>query len=281
MKNKKLWLVIVTIVGVAAAIIAGVFLLGKRKEEVASVSKNSKIFYENTLETVGADPDVIYITEGEDAGYYYMYITSDDIHGSGFLAYKSKDLVNWTCAGVALKSEGVYDETTGYTTISYAFSNYWAPEVIYDQDTKLYYMFYNANRYDTSFESGTNFYGDVAVSESPAGPFVQYNKYLGKEPVLVDEAKKILAYEPVYDFAKMPKEHPLYESEKDGYMKVIDMNPFVDPATGNKYMYFCHDLGKKEGVTESSIYVVALNDDYTAKYDEVYHLTSANRYEPE
>lgn len=281
MKNKKLWLVIVAIVVAAAAIIAGIFLLGKGKEEVASVSKNSKVFYENTLETVGADPDVIYITEGEDAGYYYMYITSDDIHGSGFLAYKSKDLVNWTCAGVALKSEGVYDEATGYTTISYAFSNYWAPEVIYDQDTKLYYMFYNANRYDTSFESGTNFYGDVAVSESPAGPFVQYNKYLGKEPVLVDEAKKILAYEPVYDFLKMPKEHPLYESEKDGYMKVIDMNPFVDPATGNKYMYFCHDLGKKEGVTESSIYVVALNDDYTAKYDEVYHLTSANRYEPE
>ena len=59
------------------------------------------------------------------------------------------------------------------------------------------------------------------------------------------------------------------------------MNPFVDPATGNKYMYFCHDLGKKEGVTESSIYVVALNDDYTAKYDEVYHLTSANCYELE
>ena len=94
MKNKKLWLVIVAIVVAAAAIIAGIFLLGKRKEEVASVSKNSKIFYENTLETVGADPDVIYITEGEDAGYYYMYITSDDIHGSGFLAYKSKDLVN-------------------------------------------------------------------------------------------------------------------------------------------------------------------------------------------
>ena len=50
----------------------------------------------------------------------------------------------------------------------------------------------------------------------------------------MDEAKKILAYEPVYVFAKMPKEHPLYESEKDGYMKVIDMNPFVDPATGKK-----------------------------------------------
>lgn len=280
MKRKKILLGLVAGIVLLALILVGVFFLTKNKD-TDGVEQNSEIFYENTLETVGADPDVIYISEGEEAGYYYMYITSDDLHGSGFLAYKSKDLVNWVCAGAALKSEGSYDEETGYTTVSYAFSNYWAPEVIYDQETKLYYMFYTANRYDTKFESATNFYGDIAVSESPAGPFVQYNKYLGKDPVVVDEQKKILSYEPVFDFANMPKDHPLYESSSDGYMKVIDLNPFIDPATGKKYMYFCHDLGKNLAIPESSIYVMALNDDYTAKYDEVYKLTSVNCYEPD
>ena len=191
MKKKKLFVIIVAFVAVAALIL-GIFLLGGISKDKHLVSETSEIFYENELTTVGADPDVLYITEGEDAGYYYMYITSDDLHGSGFLAYKSKDMVNWACAGVALKSEGSYDEATRYTTISYAFSNYWAPEVVYDKETKLYYMFYTANRYDTSFESATNFYGDIAVSESPAGPFVQYNKYLGKDPIVVDEEKKIV-----------------------------------------------------------------------------------------
>ena len=275
--NKKKLIVIASSVIVIVALVVGILIFMGKDMKVADGT--SEVFYQNDLLTVGADPDVIYISEGEDAGYYYMYITSDDIHGSGFLGYKSKDLVSWTCTGVALKSEGSYDEKTGYTTVSYAFSSYWAPEVIYDKETKLYYMFYTANKYDTEFESGLNFYGDIAVSESPAGPFVQYNKYLGKEPVLIDEEKKILAYEPVYDFSKMSPEHPLYESASDGYMKIIDLNPFIDPATGKKYMYFCHDLGKNVAISDSSIYVVELNDDYTANYNEVYQLTTVNAYE--
>ncbi|MBQ8802764.1 MAG: family 43 glycosylhydrolase [Tyzzerella sp.] len=276
MKKKKLWLAIAAVVVVAAALAIGIFLWGNGDDVL--VDGPSELFYENELSTIGADPDVIYITEGEDAGYYYMYITSDELHGAGFLAYKSKDLANWVCAGVALKPEGNYDEATGYTTVSYAFSNHWAPEVIYDEETKLYYMFYTANRYDTSFESGTNFYGDIAVSESPAGPFVQYNEYLGKEPVVIDAEKKILSYEPVFDFAKMSPDHPLYETASNGYMKVIDLNPFEDPKTGKKYMYFCHDLGKAMAISESNIYVMELNDDYTANYNEVYRLTSPNQY---
>lgn len=275
--NKKKLVIIASAVVAVIAFVIGIFVFMGNDMKLADGTGD--VFYQNDLLTVGADPDVIYISEGEDAGYYYMYITSDDIHGSGFLAYKSKDLVDWTCTGVALRSEGSYDEKTGYTTVSYAFSSYWAPEVIYDKETKLYYMFYTANKYDTGFETGLNFYGDIAVSESPAGPFVQYNKYLGKEPVLIDEEKKILAYEPVYDFSNMSPEHPLYESVSDGYMKIIDLNPFIDPATGKKYMYFCHDLGKNVAISDSSIYVVELNDDYTAKYDEVYQLTTANAYE--
>lgn len=277
MKKKKFLLIIpIALVVVVAAVLLSLSLRGEK--DVAQVSQTNELFYQNELKTVGADPDVICITEGEDAGYYYMYITSDELGGAGFLGYKSKDLVNWVCTGVALNPEGSYDESTGYTTISYAFSSYWAPEVIYDEETKLYYMFYTANRYDTSFESSLNFYGDIAVSESPAGPFVQYNEYLGKEPVVVDAEKKIVCYEPVFDFSKMSPDHPLYETQTNGYMKIIDLNPFEDPKTGKKYMYFCHDLGKAVSVSESNIYVVELNDDYTANYGTVCRLTSPNQY---
>ena len=244
-----------------------------------TLRENGTVFYRNDLNTVGADPDVIYISEGEDAGYYYMYITSDDIHGAGFLAYKSRDLVEWECVGVALSSEGSYDETSGKTTVSFAFSNYWAPEVIYDGETGLYYMFYTANRYDTSFKSGTWFFGDIAISESPAGPFVPYNKYYGNETVVVDEGRKIYTYEPLFDFSRMDPSHPLYEISTDGYMKVIDLNPFIDPKTGDKYVYFCHDLGKAQAISESSIYVMALHDDYTPDYTRIEALTAANRLE--
>ncbi len=274
MKKKHLFWIIPVVVLLIAAVV--IWLLMNRESKKTIVAEGSEVFYKNELLTVGADPDVIYISEGEDAGYYYMYITSDDLHGAGFLAYKSRDLVQWVCAGVALRSGGEYDETTGYTTVSYAFSNYWAPEVIYDAQTKLYYMFYTANRYDTSFQSDLYFFGDIAVSQSPAGPFVQYNQYMGKEPVVIDEEKKILAYEPVFDFSKMDPGHPLYETETDGYMKVIDMNPFVDPQTGKKYVYFCHDLGKQQAISESSIYVMALGDDYMPDYTQIQVLTSVN-----
>lgn len=279
MKKKHLFWIIPTAVVLVATLVLGIVFWIGGSESVAQVNESSDVFYRNDLLTVGADPSVIYISEGEDAGYYYMYITSDDIHGAGFLAYKSRDLVQWVCTGVALNSEGAYDETTGYTTVSYAFSNYWAPEVIYDQETKLYYMFYTANRYDTSFTSGLYFFGDIAVSESPAGPFVPYNKYLGKEPIVVDADKKILTYEPAIDFAKMDPSHPLYETDSNGYMKVIDLNPFIDPKTGKKYVYFCHDLGAQYAISQSSIYVMGLNDDFTPDYSQVYALTLPNRLE--
>ncbi len=279
MKKKTFYLIIAVAILLIAAVAVGLCFLLDQPAEMTAAEESGDVFYRNDLLTVGADPDVLYITEGEDAGYYYMYITSDDIHGAGFLAYKSRDLVEWVCTGVALDSGGSYDEATGYTTISYAFSNYWAPEVVYDQESKLYYMFYTANRYDTGFASGLYFFGDIAVSESPAGPFVQYNKYLGKEPVIVDAEKKIQTYEPVFDFANMDPGHPLYETDTDGYMKVIDLNPFVDPKTGKKYMYFCHDLGAAQAISESSIYVMALKDDYTPDYSEMYALTSPNRLE--
>ena len=232
--------------------------------------KTGTKFYKNQLQIEGADPSVIYISEGEEAGYYYMYVTSDSLANAGFLAYRSKDMVQWECMGTALSTFETYDEATGYTTVSYLSGDYWAPEVIYDANTGLYYLFYSATRKDAV----TRFYADIAVSASPAGPFVSYNQYLGKEPVVLDAENKIRAYAPVFDFANMDPNDPLYETNTNGYMKVIDMSPFVDPVSGKKYMYFCHDLASELGIKQSSIYVIGLNDDYTPDYASVAALIS-------
>ncbi|MBR5570820.1 MAG: family 43 glycosylhydrolase [Oscillospiraceae bacterium] len=230
------------------------------------------VSYKNQLDVLGADPSVIAITEGKDAGSYYMYITSDSLGCKGYLAYRSWDLVNWECVSTALHAGGAYyDATAGRTIASYLTTDYWAPEVIYDAQTKLYYMFYNADRYDNQ----GYFYGDIAVASDPAGPFVPYNKYLHKNLVQIDAENDIWAYEPVFDFTKMDVNDPLYETANNGYMKIIDLSPFVDPVTGQKYVYFCHDLGKAFGYTMSSNYVMKLNDDYTPDYTSVKHLTTA------
>lgn len=230
------------------------------------------VSYKNQLTVEAADPSVIAITEGKDAGSYYMYVTSDSLGCTGYLAYRSWDLVNWECVSTALSAGGTYyDEATGRNIAPYLTTDYWAPEVIYDAQTKLYYMFYSADRYDDAFY----LYGDIAVASDPAGPFVPYNKYLNKDLVRINAEENIWAYKPVFDFSKMDVNDPLYETDNDGYMKVIDLSPFVDPATGEKYVYFCHDVSSALEIKNSSIYVIKLNSDYTPDYTSVRSLTTA------
>ena len=68
-KKKLLWIIPVAVVLIAALVVGGIFLFGK-SDAPSFVSQTGDVFYRNDLLTVGADPDVLYITEGEDAGYY-------------------------------------------------------------------------------------------------------------------------------------------------------------------------------------------------------------------
>ncbi len=241
---------------------------------------NHETVYENDLETVGADPSVIYVTEGDQAGYYYMYITSDDIGASGYLSYRSTNLNDWECMGLAYSPVAYYDAETDTTYSSFASANFWAPEVIYDEDLKLYFMFYNASY----LYRGLEFYIDVAVSENPQGPYTQYALWIQEQDDVSAEVKaqwapvedaeaadtagvnKMMIYKPLLDFSKMDPSDDLYETRDNGYMKVIDASPFIDPVSGDKYLYFCHDLGGS--YSTSTIYVIAMNDDWTPKLDE-------------
>ncbi|MDE7372776.1 MAG: hypothetical protein K2N18_01805, partial [Clostridia bacterium] len=152
---------------------------------------NHELVYQNDLKTLGADPSAIYVTEGEEAGYYYMYETSDPINDTGYLCYRSKNLNDWECMGVAYNPT-LYIEN-GVTYSAFATAMYWAPEVIYDAEMGLYLMFYNASY----LFHGYRFFIDVAVSESPRGPFVQYAKWIQDSPTATAEQKA--AWAPVED----------------------------------------------------------------------------------
>lgn len=258
---------------------------------------NHELVYQNDLKTLGADPSAIYVTEGEEAGYYYMYETSDPINATGYLCYRSKNLNDWECMGVAYNPT-LYIED-GVTYSAFATAMYWAPEVIYDAEMGLYFMFYNASY----LFKGYRFFIDVAVSESPKGPFVQYAKWIQDSPTATAEQKaawapvtdneaarragladgKLKVFMPLLDFSKIPagteideswqKGDKLKDGELPGYMKVIDASPFID-EDGEKYLYFTQDLGDLHGT--SAICVVKMNDDWTPDYTQLKKLTAAN-----
>lgn len=102
-----------------------------------------------------ADPFIL-----EHRGEYYMYASGDPI-----VAFHSRDLVNWTKLGPVLTSTpGGWNET-----------DVWAPEVIYRNGKFL--MYYTASRKGADWRVGEmSRRVGVAVSNSPAGPFVDSGK---------------------------------------------------------------------------------------------------------
>lgn len=238
-------------------------------ETLSSVSDvssgyNSSLFYVNTLEFQIADPSVIYISEGEDEGYFYAYGTSDDIGCHGIQAWRSKDLSHWESTGVAFQPD--YSK-------AWAVANYWAPEVIYDSSVKLYYMFYNAyNVYDNE-----NLWLSVAVSQSPAGPFESPDGLRDANGNLLSQSK------PVFDLtASNPAVVAAAEAYAAKYPDVsfnfvrtnaLDASPFIDPVTNEKYLYFSYYNSYGEG---SFIYGMRMIDWFTPDYSTLTCLAFPN-----
>lgn len=209
-------------------------------------SYNKNLYYLNELNFQIADPTVIYVEEGEGAGYFYAYGTSDLIQCHGFQCWRSKDMTNWEYVGVAFQPD--FSET-------WAYNNYWAPEVLYDDG--VYYLFYNSQNI---YANGRHCIS-VAVSQTPYGPFENLD---GSKNL---DGKTLSKNEPVYDFATILPNRPGIEND------VIDAHPFIDPVTGDKYLYFSawqrwHTRGYQE------IYGVKMKDWFTPDYSTLTQITS-------
>lgn len=143
------------------------------------------------LEGYFADPEVLYSNK---TGRYYIYPTSDGFDGwsgSYFKAFSSTDLLNWEDEGVILDLK---------KDVPWGDRNAWAPTIAEQKKGKQYKYYY----YFTAAQKI-----GVAVSDNPAGPFV-------------DSGKPLIDFKP--------------EGVKGG--QEIDPDVFTDPKSGKSYLYW-------------------------------------------
>ena len=213
---------------------------------------DESLFYINDLELALPDPNVLYIDRGEEEGWFYAYGTSDDIGIRGFQCWRSKDFCNWEYKGVAYMPE--FGKT-------WADGIYWAPEVIYDEETELYLMFYSAQH-----DENAKKYLSVVCSSQPYGPFRSL------DGVYNADGKLLKTSEPVYDF--FPETNTVLAQTgviPKGGEATIDAHPFMDPTTGKKYLYWSQAIE-----TGQSIFGCEMKDWFTPDYTTVKKLTVPN-----
>lgn len=217
---------------------------------------NADLFYRNDLDTPGADPGVLAVTEGEEEGWFYQYNTYGT-GARGIYCMKSKDLSSWEFADVCYSPD----------IKSWGITDIWAPKAIYDESDGKYYLFYCAT--NTNQEAGylNVKYMGVAVSDSPNGPFVQYTGTNG-------DGREIGIGDPIFNPALIPESHELYERYKNGN-SFIDPNPFIDPVTGDKYLYMCRN--REAGEETNVICGVKMKDWATPDYSTFQELTKVGK----
>ena len=221
-------------------------------DETGEEGINTDLFYRNDLLTTGADPGVIYITEGAYEGYFFLY-NSDQLSSRGIMCMKSKDLDTWEFVSNCFVPEDA----------SWGTENIWAPEVSYDEENGKYYMFYSATNANTEAGYVNCKYLGMAVSDTPDGPFVQYTGTNGN-------GTEIGIGDPIFDIELLGYDHPLYKRGTS----FIDASPFVDPVTGDKYLYMCRNRNVHD---TNIICVVKMKDWATPDYSTYTELTTVNR----
>lgn len=216
---------------------------------------NKSLFYVNSSNEWGADPSILYCTEGEYAGNYFIYATSGYINTAGLQVWKSKNLTDWECMGNAFMPD---------VDVNWAYKGFWAPQCIYDEEYEKYFMFYSA----PWGSDGTLRYDSCCVADSPVGPFYE----------ITSDTKT--AAEPVLQFELHTDEFDSrYFSEQvghygvSGFIKVIGPSPFIDPETGKRYLFFVSDLGTS-GAEASGAYCIEMEDWATPKYETLKRITS-------
>lgn len=179
---------------------------------------DSSLFYRNNLTVFGGDSDVIWVSKEQDAengGYFYMYTSGnggvytkwfDGInHSYGISCLRSKNLNDWELCGAV--DDGF---AARFERDDWVYNNIWAPEVIYDEETEKYFMFFSAASWtdDAHMDSYRNVYGEgrdyipndfhltTFVADKPQGPFraltsAEFYTFKGQEVVKNDAGQTV------------------------------------------------------------------------------------------
>lgn len=144
------------------------FYSGENKDENGNTVYNTELFYSNQVQQGYPDPDVLDDTAR--SGYYYLFGTS-----GSFTTMRSKNLTEWEDVGPTFfqrQTDEVWEATKFHL---------WAPEVVYDEETELYYLFFSARPNSVSGQEGDMNGKDQSVDQSLPGVAsnrVWYNMYV-------------------------------------------------------------------------------------------------------
>ena len=209
-------------------------------EDCSTINEN--LFYRNERKVDVADPCVVYVDDENDADYgtYYLYGTTGN---TGFFCWKSDDLVNWEGVGYAL----LYRDLTTPEGKAVSIDS-WAPEVIYDGDADKWYMFFSS----TPKDSSNSYIPYIAEGDSPAGPFTlvdHIDSYTATDGTPLKDIENIetdnsyyyqryMTFDP-YQMSQAMENLGLGDMDATSdVLRAIDFHPYVDSATGDKYLYF-------------------------------------------
>lgn len=218
--------------GNEAAAPAFAFYQGDRVDAATGKMEfSTDLFYRNDKKNNGAaDPYVLDNTTRD--GYYYIFTTN-----GYFSTSRSKDLVTWEEVGPSLNAWSADSEL-----LEIVWEDIWAPEVVYDPDTELYYMHFSASPRNSSTMDMLLM---AAVSENPYGPYDVVNfldpKSCGEENV--HEYDQSYYNEPSAKYLFLnPEKYYEFSTTQTGkvgnkYPGAIDPHAFVDDD-GKKYLYF-------------------------------------------
>lgn len=213
---------------------------------------NSNLYYRNDLELEGADPTVIYIAEGEYKGYFMMYLAKSEAVN----VYKSKDLASWEAVSVC------FNPPVG----AWGVSDLWAPSCVFDPTDNKYYLFYSATNSNQADGYVKTKYLGMAYSDSPVGPF---KTFIGTN----QNGTKMDEGTPLFDIELLNPSDPNYKYYKKGSSH-IDAFPFIDPVTGDKYLY----MSRTRNVHPSNVIAgVKMIDWMTPDYSTYVELTEVNK----
>ena len=217
-------------------------------------------FFRNDLEVdFFADPGAIYITEGEDAGWFFAYGTTGN--GGGFAIYRTKDFSSWEPVGFAdVKPKGGW--------VSY---DAWAPEVIYRNGK--YWMYYSASAADKAQYAGH--YLGVAVADSPRGPFELYESETpNAHGETITKSRPPIVFQDHFEEMRATGwDIPLSANS----FSSIDASPFVD-GNGDLYLYFTVHSANNPLTTVHMLCGMKMFDPVTPDYSTVTPLV-ASKYD--
>ncbi len=215
---------------------------------------DNTILYRNDLDFPDApDPGVVY---NPDDGYYYAFHTAAPIK-----CYRTKNFANWE----------LYSYAFTPSDDSWAYGNYWAPEVIQSK-TEIssvtgkgkWYMYYNASAttIDSSVTNPNNITDrmmlGVAESDYVYGPYTESR----------DGSGNCIKF----DIAASSKGQSLLSGKTQKVWGAIDAHPFYD---GNQlYLYLAKSADKN--TTENSIWGMKMTNMTTPDYNTLTQLTRCN-----